>query len=120
MHAVKKLQRISAALQDRGEPGNAAQIARLLNVSPSTVGRWLSGEVAPRGKQAESLKLLHRTVVQADDGNRDAKKILGMLLGGAGAGLLGLGLGGVLIAAGLGWVLGGTGDDGDDEELNND
>jgi len=49
--------------------------------------------------------LLFNTLVHARQGNPEAQKILGMVLGVAGAGLLGLGLGGVLIAAGLGWIL---------------
>lgn len=59
----------------------------------------------PRGKTAEHLDLLYRTVVQAQKGNREANKILASILGGAGAGLLGLGVGGILIAAGLAWIL---------------
>ena len=100
-----KLRRIYQALNARNEPGTAYQVANLLQVSPSTVLRWQKGEAAPQGKTAERLDLLYRTVVHADKGNPDANKILASILGGAGAGLLGLGVGGILIAAGLAWIL---------------
>ena len=106
INAKTKIERISEALQSRNEPGTLYQIAKLLDVVPSTVSRWHSGASAPRGRQAESLDLLYNTVVKADTGNPEAYKILAALLGGVGAGLLGLGVGGVLIAAGLGWILG--------------
>ena len=106
MNAKDKISAICSSLQDRGEPGTPSQIARLLHVAPSTVSRWINETAVPRGRQAEALDLLYRTVINAEQGNPDAKKILGMVLGAAGAGLLGLGLGGVLIAAGLGWILG--------------
>lgn len=97
--------RVCEKLQQRGEVGSYHQVARLLGVAPSTVSRWASGESVPRGKQAEGLDLLYKTLSAADDGNTDAKRILGAVLGVAGAGLLGLGLGGILIASGLGWLL---------------
>lgn len=113
MTAAEKLQRIYEALQERGEPGTPYQVARLLQVSPSTVARWEKGGATPQGKTAMSLDLLYRTVVRAEKGDDDARKILTAILGAAGAGLLGLGMGGVLIAAGLGWILGGNDEEGE-------
>lgn len=107
MRSVKrKIECICEVLQSRGEPGTCYQVARLLDVSPSTVTRWVAGTATPRGRQSEALDLLYNTVVQVNRGNEEADKILGALLGGLGAGLLGLGVGGILIAAGLGWVIG--------------
>lgn len=101
-----KVVRIQAALKDRGESGSLNQVGRLLNVSTSTVSRWAAeGGTKPPRKQQERLDLLYRTVCEADRGNSDADKILAALLGAAGAGLLGLGMGGILIAAGLGWLV---------------
>jgi len=97
---------IQNGLEKRGEPGSLTQIADLIGVDPSTVARWARGTSKPRGNQREALLLLYRTVAQAEKGNSEAKKILGALIGAAGAGLLGIGLGGILIAAGLGWILG--------------
>lgn len=109
METHEKLQRICAALRERGEPGTPYQVAKLLRVSPSTVLRWgkprRQGGSIPRGQSAQNLDLLYRTVVQAQKGNQDANKILASILGGAGAGLLGLGVGGILIAAGMAWIL---------------
>lgn len=106
MHPRQKLQRIYTSLRVKGHPGTAYQVAKLLQVAPSTVGRWEKGSATPQGRTAESLDLLYRTVVQAERGNADADKILGAILGGVGASLLGIGLGGILVAAGLGWLLG--------------
>jgi len=109
--AAQKIEAICRSLQTRGEPGNQAQVARLLNVSPSTVHRWMTGVAVPKGRQAEALNLLYNTVCEAQKGNPQAKRILGTLMVGAGASLLGLGVGGFLMAAGLGWALGETKDD---------
>ena len=106
MDVEEKICRISLALRKRGLPGTDSQIARLLRVSPSTVQRWRKGNAEPRGRTAEAVDVLHRTVVQADEGNEDANKILVAFLGATGAALLGFGVGGALIAAGLGWILG--------------
>lgn len=105
MSPQQKLKRICQVLQTRGEPGTPYQVANLLQVSPSTVLRWAKGAAVPQGKTAERLDLLYRTIVHADKGNKDANNILASILGGAGAGLLGLGVGGILIAAGLAWIL---------------
>lgn len=106
MTAEDQLRRICEGLAQRGEPGSLNQVARLLDVAPSTVSRWSSGETTPTARQQERLTLLYRTVCEAEKGNQDADQILGALLGAAGAGLLGLGMGGILIAAGLGWLMG--------------
>ena len=106
MDTREKIERIRVMLRKNGDTGTNYRIARLLDVSPSTVGRWEQGLATPRGRQAEALELLFRTLSEAAKGDPEAKRILGALLGVAGASLLGLGLGGVLIAAGLGWILG--------------
>ena len=105
MDVPGKVEHIRKGLEARGESGSYSQVARLLDVSPSTVSRWVKG-VMPTNRQFERLNLLYRTVCEAEEGNEDAKKILGALLGVAGASLLGLGVGGILIAAGLGWLIG--------------
>ena len=111
--AQRKLDRIQETLVARGESGSAYQVANLLGVSPSTVLRWQNGQAVPQGKTAERLDLLYRTIVHAEKGNPEANKILASILSGAGAGLLGLGVGGILIAAGLAWILS---DDNEGEE----
>ncbi|GEM_PF-6601632 len=105
MSTAEKIAYVAKALQRRGQAGSLAQIARLLGVSPSTVTRWIANDTVPNRSQQEKLDLLFRTIVNADQGNEDAGRILGSLLGAAGAGLLGLGTGGILIAAGLGWLM---------------
>ena len=86
---------------------NMSSLASLLGVAPSTVSRWRSGEVQPRGKQMTCIDLLHRTVTRAASGDEKAKDLLGRLISPAfvNAGLLGLGLVGILIAIGLDWLL---------------
>lgn len=103
---------ICDALKERGEPGTLSQVARLLDVSPSTVTRWVAGETRPTAKQIERLELLDRTIRHAESGNPDAKRILAALLSGTGARLLGLGLTGILIAAGLAWLVSGGNENG--------
>lgn len=106
------IERIQAVLTARGQPGTPYQIARMLSVAPSTVSRWLSGVATPRGRQEESLTLLYRTAVETQNGNEEAATILKKVaVPIAGAALLGLGLPGVLMAAGLGWLLGGLEDE---------
>lgn len=102
---IKKLRKIYDALEKRGKSGTAYQVAKMLNVSPSTVSRWENGESEPKGKNAEALNLLYKTIVEAEKGDDQANHILSSLLGAGAAGLLGLGLGGILIAAGLSWLL---------------
>lgn len=108
MDTTQRVKKISNALQKRGEPGSLSQLARLLDVSPSTVSRWAAGDTHPTGKQNERLELLYRTICYAEGGNEDAKRILAALLAGTGARLLGLGLTGVVIAAGLAWLVSGS------------
>lgn len=107
MDANQKLEKIQAVLGQQGQPGTPYQIARMLNVAPSTVLRWKSGEAKPRGKQEESLTLLYRTVVEAERGNESAATLLRKFaVPIAGAAFLGFGLPGVLMAAGFGWIVG--------------
>ena len=105
MSASEKLDRIYEGLKAKNQPGTAYQVAKLLNVAPSTVSRWERGLAQPQGRSAEALDLLYRTVCEAQRGNEDADQILVSILTATGAGLLGLGVGGILIAAGLGWIL---------------
>jgi transcriptional regulator with XRE-family HTH domain len=48
-------------------------LAKALNVSPATVGRWESGESGPSGLQAEVMRALHSVAlkVQGDDIQRE-------------------------------------------------
>ena len=107
MKTQVKLAQIYATLEARGEPGTAYRVAKILQVAPSTVSRWERGLATPQGRTAEALNLLYRTAVQADRGNEDANQIFATIVTGVGAGLLGLGIGGILIAAGLAWILSG-------------
>ena len=124
----KKLKRIQGALKPLeipGKPADApvrpAHLAKLLDVAPSSLSRWMKDEVVPRGRQKERLDILYRTVLEAEAGNTDAKAMLKKLVSPtpsmgvmAGAGLtapsfavspIRLGLLGAIAAAGLGWLL---------------
>lgn len=106
--AAEKIEVICRVLKRRGESGTAYRLSQLLGVSPSTVTRWMHGQAVPRGRSADALDYLYRASVkwEEENGHPDAEKILGAVLGGAGAVLLGLGPAGMLIAAGLGWLVG--------------
>ena len=124
----KKLKRIQGALKPLeipGKPADApvrpAHLAKLLDVAPSSLSRWMKDEVVPRGRQKERLDILYRTVLEAEAGNTEAKEMLKKLVSPtpsmgvmAGAGLtassfavspIRLGLLGAIAAAGLGWLL---------------
>lgn len=124
----KKLKRIQGALKPLeipGKPADApvrpAHLAKLLDVAPSSLSRWMKDEVAPRGRQKERLDILYRTVLEAEAGNTEAKAMLKKLVSPtpamgvmAGVGLtassfavspIRLGLLGAIAAAGLGWLL---------------
>ncbi len=124
----KKLKRIQGALKPLeipGKPADApvrpAHLAKLLDVAPSSLSRWMKDEVAPRGRQKERLDILYRTVLEAEAGNAEAKEMLKRLVSPtpsmgvvAGVGLtapsfavspIRLGLLGAIAAAGLGWLL---------------
>ena len=124
----KKLEKIQEALKPLeipGKPADApvkpAHLAKLLDVAPSSLSRWMRDEVVPRGRQKERLDILYRTILEAEAGNEEAKKILkklitptpamGIVAGvGLTSGLLAaspirFGLLGAIAAAGLGWLL---------------
>ena len=124
----KKLKRIQEALKPLeipGKPADApvrpAHLAKLLDVAPSSLSRWMKDEVVPRGRQKERLDILYRTVLEAETGNTEAKEMLKKLVSPtpsmgvmAGVGLtapsfavspIRLGLLGAIAAAGLGWLL---------------
>ena len=124
----KKLKRIQGALKPLeipGKPADApvkpAHLAKLLDVAPSSLSRWMKDEVVPRGRQKERLDILYRTVLEAETGNTEAKEMLKKLVSPtpsmgvmAGVGLtapsfavspIRLGLLGAIAAAGLGWLL---------------
>ena len=123
----KKLKRIQGALKPLeipGKPADApvrpAHLAKLLDVAPSSLSRWMKDEVVPRGRQKERLDILYRTVLEAEAGNTEAKAMLKKLVSPtpamgvmSGAGLaasfavspIRLGLLGAIAAAGLGWLL---------------
>ena len=133
----KKLKRIQGALKPLeipGKPADApvrpAHLAKLLDVAPSSLSRWMKDEVVPRGRQKERLDILYRTILEAEAGNEEAKKILNKLVSPtssmgivAGAGLVSgavaaspirLGLLGAIAAAGLGWLLSDKEDSGEE------
>ena len=104
---VKKIQEI---LTREGISARPSHIAKILDIAPSSFSRWMNNEATPRGKQKEKVDLLYRTVCEVEHGNTQAKEILRKLASGVspgifGASLLGLGITGVLFAAGLGWLL---------------
>lgn len=104
---VKKIQAIFA---QEGISARPSHIAKIMDIAPSSFSRWMNNESEPRGKQKEKVDLLYRTVCEVENGNTQAKEILHKLAAGAstgmfGAPLLGLGIPGVLFAAGLGWLL---------------
>lgn len=123
----EKLKRIQKALKPLEIPGKSADapvkpadapvkpahLAKLLDVAPSSLSRWMKDEVVPRGQQKERLDILYRTVVEAEK-NEEAKKILKKLVSpiptiglvaGAALSPIGFGLFGAIAAAGLGWLL---------------
>jgi transcriptional regulator with XRE-family HTH domain len=63
----------------------ARDLAKALNVSPATVGRWESGESAPTGLQAEVLRALHNVALQVKDDEAQKQMIAGLILLGIGA-----------------------------------
>jgi hypothetical protein len=107
VEANKMIDKIQVVLKAGGQSGTPYQIARMLNVAPSTVLRWKAGEAKPRGKQEESLSLLYRTVVEAENGNESAVTLLKKFaVPFGGVAFLGFGLPGVMMAAGMGWIVG--------------
>ena len=131
----KKLEKIQEALKPLeipGKPADApvkpAHLAKLLDVAPSSLSRWMKDEVVPRGRQKERLDILYRTVLEAER-NEDAKTILkklvsptpamgivGLFSGALAASPIRLGLFGAVAAAGLGWLLSDKEDEDADEE----
>ena len=131
MPVSKKLEKIQEALKPLeipGKPADApvkpAHLAKLLDVAPSSLSRWMKDEVVPRGRQKERLDILYRTVLEAER-NEDAKTILkklvsptpamGLMAGSISGSTLGigavasspirLGLLGAIASAGLSWLL---------------
>jgi transcriptional regulator with XRE-family HTH domain len=60
-------------------------LAKALNVSPATVGRWESGESEPTGLQAEVLRALHNVALQVKDNDVQKQLIAGLIVLGIGA-----------------------------------
>ena len=137
MPVSKKLKKIQAALKPLELPGKPeatpvkpVHLAKLLDVAPSSLSRWMKDEVVPRGRQKERLDILYRTILEAEAGNEEAKAMLEKLVSPtpsmgvmAGAGFtarsfavspIRLGLLGAIAAAGLGWLL----SDKEDEDAN--
>ena len=133
----KKLEKIQEALKPLEIPGKPvdapvkpAHLAKLLDVAPSSLSRWMKDEVVPRGRQKERLDILYRTILEAEAGNTEAKAMLEKLVSPtpsmgivAGAGLasgllaaspIRLGLLGAIAAAGLGWLLSDKEDNGEE------
>ena len=122
---LKKIQAALKPLEIPGKPADApvkpAHLAKLLDVAPSSLSRWMRDGVVPRGRQKERLDILYRTILEAEAGNEEAKKILKKLIsptpamglvasstsivGAVAASPIRLGLLGAIAAAGLGWLL---------------
>lgn len=127
----ERLERILAALEPfeipgkpAGKPAKPAHLAKILNVAPSSLSRWMKNEVEPRGKQKERIDILYRAVCEVEAGNPQAHGIVqnlispvyGMTVGAAvGFTPLSLGLVGVVAAAGLGWLLSDKNDEEEEE-----
>jgi hypothetical protein len=103
MTTQEKVQRICEILQALGQPGSVRQLAFILNTCPSTIGRYLSGEIAPRSQETqESISFLHRILTESVNGNQQAKTVLDACIGQRG--LVRMGLGGAVIALGMTWL----------------
>ena len=114
----ERLQKIQEILISQDIPAKPIHLAKMLDVAPSSLYRWLNNEVEPRGKQKERIDILYRIICEVKNNNPTAKGILhriakpvgfGMGMGMAGIASvvapLSLGISGVLFAAGLGWLL---------------
>lgn len=116
METKKRIERIQKSLRQMGIPARPADLAKMLDVAPSSLSRWLGGEEA-KGKQKEKIDLLYRTVIEADADNTTAKRMIAQFSRPmAGMGLLATGLLGALTAAGLGWLLSDKEDEDTDEK----
>ena len=131
---LKKIQAALKPLEIPGKPADApvkpAHLAKLLDVAPSSLSRWMRDGVVPRGRQKERLDILYRTILEAEAGNEEAKKILKKLItptpamgivagvsltsGLLAASPIQLGLLGAIAAAGLGWLLSDKEDNGEE------
>jgi len=99
---MKLLDDIRELLKKRGLDPTDSYISRILGVHPSTVGRWSFRQNIP-WKHKGSMEMLARILKRAQR-DTQAEKIASTLLHPAGTGLLRLGIKGILIAAGLGWI----------------
>ena len=105
METKKRLERIQKSLTQMSILARPADLAKMLDVAPSSLSRWLGGEEA-KGKQKEKIDMLYRTVLEAAADNPTAKRMIARFsrpIGGVG--LLASGLLGAVAAAGLGWLL---------------
>lgn len=103
MTIQEKVNRICEILKVLGEPGSAAQLAQILQLCPSTIARYMSGEVEPRAGSRESIDVLYRILLESQDGNDQAKRVLTAVIGNHG--LLRLGVGGAMVALGMTWLV---------------
>ena len=131
---LKKIQEALKPLEIPGKPADApvkpAHLAKLLDVAPSSLSRWMKDEVVPRGRQKERLDILYRTILEAEAGNTEAKTMLEKLVsptpamglmassmsvvGAVAASPIRLGLLGAIAVAGLGWLLSDKEDNGEE------
>lgn len=131
---IRKIQEALRPLEIPGKPADVpvkpAHLAKLLDVAPSSLSRWMKDEVVPRGRQKERLDILYRTILEAEAGNEEAKRILNKLVsptpamglmagsmsvvGAVAASPIRLGLLGAIAAAGLGWLLSDKEDNGEE------
>ena len=97
------LENVFALLEKRGERSTASAVSRIMGVQPSTVSRWRKGQ-RPNACQQANLAMLGRILRGAAADKPQAERIAVAILNPAGGGLLRLGIKGILIAAGLGWI----------------
>jgi uncharacterized protein (UPF0297 family) len=99
---MKTIDNIRELLEKRGVNPTDSCIGRIMGVHPATIARWNSREQIP-WKHRTNLEMLERILKRAQKDTR-AAKIAESLVNPVGAGLLRLGIKGILIASGLGWV----------------
>ncbi len=103
MDTQEKIQRICEILQELGQPGSAQQLAYIFSVCPSTVARYLAGEIQPRPHMQGSIDFLHNILTETVNGNQQARRIVDAVLGQRG--LVHMGLGGAVVMLGMSWLV---------------
>lgn len=103
MTTRERIVAVRQLLAARGESGSLYRLAKIMEVSPSTVGRWYAGGSEPRQRYAAGLAYLYRALTRAAAGDSWAERIARNLI--EHPGLATGGHAGLAIAAGLGWLV---------------